>query len=302
MNYAPAVKPPAPGRWRAEGLMFHMPGKWEFVFELRAGGQDRPPGLLRSQLSQMQLSRKKRRSILQHGPWPPPAARDPEQPRVGKPEAIAFGEKLFFEPRLSGTGLGAVRHLPRSLPRIPGRARRAPSACRKSIATRPASSTRASTAGSAGTAATTACGRRASGRCSTRARWTRAQRACGAGSFGSCLATEYEAAFARQVPAEDETRPRRCRQGAGGVPGDAGQRPHAVRRISRRAVRNDVQGMNSYPEAAQRGLKIFVGKGNCSTCHFGPHFTNGEFADTGMPFFVAPGRVDPGRPRRDQEA
>jgi cytochrome c peroxidase len=42
-------------------------------------------------------------------------------------------------------------------------------------------------------------------------------------------------------------------------------------------------------------LKIFVGKGNCSVCHFGPHFTNGEFADTGVSFFVAPGRVDAGR-------
>jgi cytochrome c peroxidase len=30
-------------------------------------------------------------------------------------------------------------------------------------------------------------------------------------------------------------------------------------------------------------------------CHVGPHFTNGEFADVGMKFFVAPGRVDGGR-------
>jgi cytochrome c peroxidase len=53
--------------------------------------------------------------------------------------------------------------------------------------------------------------------------------------------------------------------------------------------------MKSYPVAAQRGLKIFVGKGNCGTCHFGPQFTNGEFADTGVAFFVANGEVDPGR-------
>jgi cytochrome c peroxidase len=51
----------------------------------------------------------------------------------------------------------------------------------------------------------------------------------------------------------------------------------------------------TYPLAAQRGLRIFVGKGNCSVCHFGPQFTNGEFADTGVPFFIAPGKVDPGR-------
>ena len=39
MNYAPSLKPLGPGRWRAEGLMFHMPGRWEFVFELDAAGK-----------------------------------------------------------------------------------------------------------------------------------------------------------------------------------------------------------------------------------------------------------------------
>lgn len=32
MNYAPKVTTLGPGRWRAEGLMLHMPGKWELVF------------------------------------------------------------------------------------------------------------------------------------------------------------------------------------------------------------------------------------------------------------------------------
>jgi cytochrome c peroxidase len=59
--------------------------------------------------------------------------------------------------------------------------------------------------------------------------------------------------------------------------------------------RNDADGMRRYPIAAQRGLAIFVGKGSCSTCHFGPHFSNGEFADTGIPFFAGKGRVDAGR-------
>ena len=45
----------------------------------------------------------------------------------------------------------------------------------------------------------------------------------------------------------------------------------------------------TYSEAAQRGLKIFIGKGNCSTCHSGPNFTNGEFANNGF-------SSDPGRP------
>src|SRR5207249_6513791 len=41
-----------------------------------------------------------------------------------------------------------------------------------------------------------------------------------------------------------------------------------------------------YPLAAQRGLRIFVGKGNCSACHSGPQFTNGGVADSGVRFRV----------------
>lgn len=59
--------------------------------------------------------------------------------------------------------------------------------------------------------------------------------------------------------------------------------------------KNDAAAAALYPMRAQRGLRLFVGKGNCSVCHFGPRFTNGEFADTGVPFFAARGRVDSGR-------
>ncbi len=55
-------------------------------------------------------------------------------------------------------------------------------------------------------------------------------------------------------------------------------------------ARNDATGMARYPAAARRGLRLFVGWGNCSFCHFGPAFTNGEFADAGVPHFVDPGR------------
>ena len=60
-------------------------------------------------------------------------------------------------------------------------------------------------------------------------------------------------------------------------------------------VKGDKAGIAKYPESAQRGLQIFIGKGSCNTCHVGPAFTNGEFHDTGIPFFIEPGRVDPGR-------
>jgi YtkA-like len=38
MNYRPGVTALGQGRYRAEGLMFHMPGRWELVFELRGSG------------------------------------------------------------------------------------------------------------------------------------------------------------------------------------------------------------------------------------------------------------------------
>lgn len=44
------------------------------------------------------------RAILQHGPWPMPWSRDPGNRVSGKTEVIRFGERLFFEPRLSASG------------------------------------------------------------------------------------------------------------------------------------------------------------------------------------------------------
>ena len=60
-------------------------------------------------------------------------------------------------------------------------------------------------------------------------------------------------------------------------------------------ARSDEVAAARYPASARRGLALFVGRGNCVVCHFGPGFSNGEFHDVGMPFLIAPGRVDPGR-------
>lgn len=50
-----------------------------------------------------------------------------------------------------------------------------------------------------------------------------------------------------------------------------------------------------YSEPAQRGLKIFIGKGGCTHCHTGPNFTSGEFFNTGLSRFAPQGKPDPGR-------
>lgn len=42
MNYRASVKLVAPGRYVAEGLMFHMPGRWRIVFDLRGDAASGP--------------------------------------------------------------------------------------------------------------------------------------------------------------------------------------------------------------------------------------------------------------------
>ena len=62
-------------------------------------------------------------------------------------------------------------------------------------------------------------------------------------------------------------------------------------------ARGDKAAASLYPRDAKRGLQIFIGKGNCSTCHTGPMFTNGEFHDVGVSHFIGNDgkRVDAGR-------
>ena len=103
-----------------------------------------------------------------------------------------------------------------------------------STATRPACSTCASTAGSAGTARRTRCGHRTCGPCSMRARWASApaaRRGWFAPTGSSPAAT---GALSAKRPAHGRrTGLRRSRQGTGGVPGNPGHRSHAVRRLPR---------------------------------------------------------------------
>lgn len=61
------------------------------------------------------------------------------------------------------------------------------------------------------------------------------------------------------------------------------------------AAAEDWSEAAKYPVSAQRGLSLFLGKGNCSFCHSGPLFSNGEFHDAGVPYFIKAGVVDKGR-------
>ncbi len=59
--------------------------------------------------------------------------------------------------------------------------------------------------------------------------------------------------------------------------------------------RGDLSTAGNYPEAAQRGLKLFLGRGKCALCHNGPTFSNNEFHDAGVPYFLSDTEVDEGR-------
>ena len=57
----------------------------------------------------------------------------------------------------------------------------------------------------------------------------------------------------------------------------------------------DGAGEARYPEAAKRGLALFVGKANCRLCHAGPAFSDGEFHNIGVPTLDKSPPKDAGR-------
>jgi hypothetical protein len=39
MNYRPTLEAKGAGRYLAEGLLFHMPGRWQLLFDVERGGR-----------------------------------------------------------------------------------------------------------------------------------------------------------------------------------------------------------------------------------------------------------------------
>ncbi len=57
----------------------------------------------------------------------------------------------------------------------------------------------------------------------------------------------------------------------------------------------DASKLTAISPEAQRGLKIFVGVGNCRLCHVGPHFSDGEFHNVRAPALDGELPTDAGR-------
>jgi cytochrome c peroxidase len=233
--------------------------------------------------------------ILSHGPWPPKRSPDPSNRVSGNAEAIAFGERLFFDTRLSSNGLVSCArcHQPGKF-FTDGHERSVGLA---------ASDRNAPTI-------VDVAGKRWFG-------WDGAHDNLWSQSIRPLLdpremgmtpasvarairrepdfACRYRLAFRRPIPADDKE-----------VLADVGkalaafqetlQSPRAPFDDFRDALeRGDRKAMAEYPDAAKRGLRIFVGRGACDVCHVGAAFTSGEFHDVGVGFFAGRGRVDPGR-------
>jgi cytochrome c peroxidase len=234
------------------------------------------------------------RRIVSHGPWPQPVLPDPSNRASGNAQAIALGQRLFFDPRLSANGAVACGtcHLP---PRAwtDGRARAI------GLAQLDRNTPSVVNAGlsrwfgwDGGADSIWAQGLRAM----LDPREMGASPALVAGTIRAdrSLACMHEAAFGASARDDTQVMVDAAKSIAAFVATlNSGRTPFDEFRDA--LARGDRVAAARYPAAAQRGAKIFVGKGSCSVCHFGPSFTNGEFHEVGVPFMLGAGKVDPGR-------
>jgi cytochrome c peroxidase len=245
----------------------------------------------------VEFEQAERKRILQHGPWPPTPSRDPSNRVSGEPRAIAFGRRLFFEPRLSPGGAIACAtcHVPERA-WTDGRAR---------------AQGLAALDRNTPTVLDAARHRWFAWDGRSDSVWSQALKAildpgemgASARQVASLLRADgtltclYERAFGplpREAAADERVLVDAAKALAAFVETlRSGRTPFDEFRDA--LAGGDASAAGRYPPAARRGLKIFVGPGSCHVCHFGPHFSNGEFHDIGVPFLAAPGRVDAGR-------
>ena len=240
------------------------------------------------------VSESEKRAILRHGPWPAPWVPDPSNRVSGNADAIALGERLFFEPRLSHSGkvLCATCHAPfRGWQDARARAFGLAEADRNTQSLLDVRHGRWFGWDGAGDSLWAQSIRPI---LEPREMGGSQAQAAGLVRADAEIACRYERVFGAPPPAADEA----VLAGIGKALAAfqetivSGRSPFDDFRDA--IEKSDAGAAARYPAAARRGLQIFIGRGNCSTCHFGPAFTNGEFHDTGVPFFIK-GGVDPGR-------
>jgi cytochrome c peroxidase len=255
-------------------------------------------GAVASAQQRLDLEPQEIRRVLQHGPWPPPVTRDPSNRASGDARAVALGQRLFFDGRLSANRAIACAscHVPQRAwtdgrPRAVGLDRL---------------DRNTPTVLDAGLHRWFSWDGRSDSLWSQSVKPILDPREMGASpklvaaliSEDPTLACLYAAVYGPPPGGGRDGDDERVLVNVGKALAAFVETVRSGRTAFdefRDALARGEGSAVAYPLAAQRGLKIFVGAGSCSVCHFGPHFTNGEFHDVGVPFLVAPGRVDAGR-------
>jgi cytochrome c peroxidase len=236
------------------------------------------------------------RAILSLGPWPAPDRADPGNRVSGKPEAIEFGERLFFDTRLSGSGKFACAtcHVPE----------------RNWTDNRTLGAAAAEVDRNTPTLMNARLGRSFGWDGAADSLWAQARRPfLDPRELNSSprqvaelirkdeqLACRYRISFgAAPSAADDEKLLQDVAKALAAFVETLGSPATPFDRFRDTLARGEPIKPWVYSEAAQRGLKIFVGKGTCTTCHGGPNFSNGEFHDNGFSAVAAADRPDPGR-------
>jgi cytochrome c peroxidase len=239
-----------------------------------------------------------RAAILRHGPWPVKTRLDPSNRMSGNPAAIRFGRRLFFSQAIARDRQGSC------------------AACHRPD--------RAFTDGLAVGQGRAAVDRNTMALFNLRLNrwfgWAGQTDSLWAQSIRPILDRRELAmtpALLQRRIAGDKGLSHGYRQVFGALPG--GHTPQQVLvnvakalaafqetlvtgrtpfdRFRDALAKNNTAAIAAYPVAAKRGLRLFVGRGQCAVCHFGPNFTNGEFHNIGVLHFIGPDnkRVDPGR-------
>lgn len=236
------------------------------------------------------------RAILAHGPWPMPLANDPGNRVSGKREAVEFGERLFFDSRLSGNGKFSCGscHVPE----------------RNWSDNRTRGAAIAEVDRNTPTLMNIRLGHRFG--------WDGATDNLPAQSVRPLLNARELGSSPRQVAEllrKDEQLSCRYRKAFGAAPSatdddavlaDVGKAlaafqetfetpPTPFDRFRKALAQGEPIRPWVYSETALRGARIFVGKGGCSDCHSGPNFSSGELRNNGFSAYAAKDRPDPGR-------
>lgn len=233
--------------------------------------------------------------ILQHGPWPPAMRRDPGNRVSGMRAAVDFGARLFFDARLSSTGTISCASC--HIPEFGWTDRRSRATGIEDADRNTKSVVNARLNRWFGWAGATDSLWAASIRplADPREMGSAERHATAFVRLDADLACRYRRAFGHAPPADEDTLLADLGKALAAFQETLASGRTPFDQFRDALARGDRAAMARYPAAAQRGLRLFIGKAGCNLCHFGPNFTNGEFDKVGIDVRIPGGRFDWGR-------